>query len=106
MRLNHKDLSLIGGFEGTMTANETGPLVREAIYFAYPWLQPFARYEVLSSNLANKDQERIIAGASILARANVRVTVEGRIYTKNDPSVVANGGKNDDDRLLARCTAF
>jgi hypothetical protein len=31
------------------------------------------------------------------------VTVEGRVYTTNDPAVAAAGGsKNDDDRILAR----
>ncbi|MDO8738867.1 hypothetical protein [Candidatus Deferrimicrobium sp.] len=106
VRLNYKDLSLIGGFArgDNDGANEIQDhWFGEAIYFAYPWLQPFVRYETLSSNLANKDQARIIAGASILARANVKVTVEGRVYTKNDPAVAAAGGsKNDDDRILAR----
>ncbi|MDP1890844.1 MAG: hypothetical protein Q8K55_08105 [Gemmatimonadaceae bacterium] len=106
VRLNYKDLSLTGGFargddDGTDEIQDHW--FGEAIYYAYPWLQPFARYEILSSNLADKDQARIIAGASILARANVKVTVEGRVYTKNDPAEAkAGGSKNDDDRILAR----
>jgi hypothetical protein len=106
VRLNYKDLSLIGGFArgDNDGANEIQDhWFGEAIYFAYPWLQPFARYEVLSSSLADQDQARIIAGASILARANVRVTVEGRVYTTNDPAEAkAGGSRNDDDRILAR----
>jgi hypothetical protein len=106
VRLNYKDLSLIGGFArgDNDGANEIQDhWFGEVIYFAYPWLQPFARYEVLSSSLADQDQARIIAGASILARANVRVTVEGRVYTTNDPAEAkAGGSRNDDDRILAR----
>ena len=105
VRLNYKDLSLTGGIArgDSNTNNEIQDhWFGEAIYFAYPWLQPFVRYESFSSDLADKDQERIIAGTSLLARTNVRVTVEGRIYTKNDPAVAAGGSKNDDDRILAR----
>ena len=106
VRLNYKDLSLTGGFargDNDGTNEKQDHWFGEAIYFAYPWLQPFVRYEILSSDLANKDQARIVLGSAILARANVKVTVEGRVYTKNDPAVaMANGSKNDDDRILAR----
>lgn len=106
VRLNYKDLSLTGGFargDNDGTNEKQDHWFGEAIYFAYPWLQPFVRYEILSSDLANKDQARIVVGSAILARANVKVTVEGRVYTKNDPAVaMANGSKNDDDRILAR----
>lgn len=106
VRLNYKDLSLIGGFVrgDNNTKDETQDhWFGEAVYFAYPWLQPFVRYEELSSDLADKDTARVIAGMSVLARANVRVTVEGRIYTKNDPALAkADGSRNDDDRILAR----
>jgi hypothetical protein len=106
VRLNYKDLTLTSGFirgENDTTVEKKDLWFGELIYFAYPWLQPFVRYEHLSSDLADKDQGRIIAGSAILARANVRVTVEGRFYTKNDPAVAkAGGSKNDDDRIVAR----
>jgi hypothetical protein len=104
-RLNHKDFSLSGGYitgDNDSTAEKKKILFGELAYFAFPWLQPFARYEHLSSDLANADKTRIIAGSAILVRANVRATVEGRFYTKNDPKVAAGGGRNDDDRIVAR----
>jgi hypothetical protein len=106
VRLNYKDLTLTSGFirgENDTTVEKQDIWFGELLYFAYPWLQPFVLYEHLSSDKADKDQARIIVGTSILARANVRVTVEGRFYTKNDPAVAAAGGsKNDDDRIVAR----
>lgn len=106
VHLNYKDLTLAGGFargDNDTAAERQDIWFGEVIYFAYPWLQPFVRYELLSSDKADKDQARIIAGSAILARANVRVTVEGRFYTKNDPAVAkAGGSKNDDDRIVAR----
>lgn len=106
VRLNYKDLTLTGGFargDNDTAVEKQDIWFGELIYFAYPWLQPFVLYEHLSSDKADKDQARIITGAAILARANVRVTVEGRFYTKNDPAVAkAGGSKNDDDRIVAR----
>ncbi len=106
VQLNYKDLTVAGGFargDNDTTAERQDIWFGELIYFAYPWLQPFVKYEHLSSDKADKDQERIIVGSAILARANVRVTVEGRFYTKNDPAVATAGGsKNDDDRIVAR----
>jgi hypothetical protein len=106
VHLNYKDLTLAGGFargDNDTAVEKQDIWFGELIYFAYPWLQPFVRYEHLSSDKADKDQARIIAGSAILARANVRVTVEGRFYTKNDPAVATAGGsKNDDDRIVAR----
>ena len=106
VRLNYKDLTLTSGFirgENDTTVEKQDIWFGELLYFAYPWLQPFVLYEHLSSDKANKDQARIIAGTSILDRANVRVTVEGRFDTKNDPAVATAGGsKNDDDRIVAR----
>jgi hypothetical protein len=104
-RLNYKDVSLSAGYitgDDDSTADKKKIFFGEVVYFAFPWLQPFARFERLSSDLANADKARIIAGSAILARANVRVTVEGRFFTKNEPKVAAGGDKNDDDRIIAR----
>jgi hypothetical protein len=62
----------------------------EVLYFAYPWLIPFARYEGLDLDLPpglpgldpQQDAERIIAGAKAMIRPNVSFTLEGAHYTK------------------------
>ena len=61
----------------------------EVLYFAYPWLIPFARYEALDLDLPPgipgldpaQDAERIVAGAKAMIRPNVSFTLEGAHYT-------------------------
>lgn len=104
-RLNYKDLSVALGFiTGDNDAmNEKKDIwFAEAEYFVLPWLQPYLRYENLSSDLSNGDKSRLVVGAACLARANVKFNVEGRFYTKNDPIEAATGDKNDEDRVVVR----
>jgi len=62
----------------------------EVLGFAYPWLIPYARYEVLELDMpvgvpgiaAEQDIERIVAGAKMLIRPNVACIVEGAYYTR------------------------
>lgn len=61
----------------------------EVLYFAYPWLIPYARYEGLDLDLPTgvpgldpeQDIERIIAGAKAMIRPNVSFTLEAAHYT-------------------------
>lgn len=62
----------------------------EVLYFAYPWLIPFARYEALDLDLPagvpgldpDQDAARLIVGAKALLRPNVSFTLEGAHYTE------------------------
>ena len=75
----------------------------EAEYFVLPWMVPYLRYESLSAkNIDNGDHERFVLGSALLLRANIRVNVEGRIYTKNEPSEAAGGEIKDDDQIAFR----
>lgn len=71
----------------------------EAEYFVYPWLQPYVRYEDLSvDGKDDEDKQRVIAGAGVLARANVKFILEGIFYTRNEPL----DNSNDADRIFLR----
>jgi len=74
----------------------------EAEYFLYPWLQPYIRYENVNSKGNNEDKARFIAGTAILVRANVKLNVEGRIYTKHDSLEAAGGTSSDDNQIALR----
>jgi len=62
----------------------------ELLYFAYPWLIPYVRYEALDLDLPtevpglvpDQDMARVIAGAKALIRPNVSFTLEGAYYTE------------------------
>jgi len=62
----------------------------EVLYFAYPWLIPFARYEALDLDLPTdvpglnpeQDMARVVAGAKAMIRPNVSFTLEGAHYTE------------------------
>lgn len=62
----------------------------EALYFAYPWLIPFARYEALDLDLPaglpavrpDQDMARVVAGAKAMLRPNVSFTVEAAYFTE------------------------
>jgi len=105
VRLNHKDLSVALGFitgDNEAMKMKKDVWFAEAEYFVLPWLQPYMRYENLSSDAANGDKSRFVAGTVLLARANVKFNLEGRFYTKNDPIEAAGGNKNDEDRFVVR----
>jgi hypothetical protein len=58
----------------------------EARYFVLPWVVPFVRYELVDvTNASGLDKNRIVAGVTMLAVANIRINVEGRYYFKNEP---------------------
>ena len=106
VRLNYKNLSLAGGY---INGNNDQPDEKkdiwfaEAEYFVYPWMVPYLRYENLSvKNVDNKDQGRFIVGSTMLLRANIRVNLEGRIYTTNEVTEAAGGEKKDDDQMAFR----
>ena len=64
---------------------------------------PYLRYENLCvKNVNNGDQARFIVGATMLIRTNIRVNVEGRIYTKNEPQEATGGEIKDDDQIAFR----
>jgi hypothetical protein len=102
-RLNYKDLSLGGGYireKADVTDTTKNIWFVEGTYFVFPWLIPYARYEVLTAdNAGDQDKARIIGGTAVLLRANIRLNVEYRYFTKNQPREAAGGGTHDDDRL-------
>jgi hypothetical protein len=103
VRLNYKNVSLAGGYingNNKQTDEKKDIWFAEAEYFVFPWMVPYLRYENLSvTNVDNKDQARFIVGSTILLRANIRVNVEGRIYTTNEPTEAGGGDKKDDDQV-------
>jgi len=58
----------------------------EAQYFVYPWLVPYARFELVNAtNAPNLNQDRVILGVTALVVANVRLNFEGVYYFQNQP---------------------
>ena len=103
VRIDYADLSLTGGYiKGN---NHQSGIIEEiwfagGQYFVFPWLVPYLRFEGLrEKNPADGDQARFIVGSALLVRANVRVNLEGRIYTENDPAEAAGGRVRDDDQI-------
>lgn len=75
-------------------------------YFVYPWLLPTLRYERESfANVpaafkySNTTPERFVPNLNILIRANVRLSLEGVIYTKR--RIFTNGSTNDHNAFVA-----
>jgi hypothetical protein len=64
----------------------------EALGFVYPWLIPYARYEVLELDVPSgvpglapeQDIERIIVGSKLMIRPNVSCTVEYAHYLEGE----------------------
>ncbi|MFZ0484427.1 MAG: hypothetical protein WAL93_13650 [Desulfobacterales bacterium] len=106
VRLNYKNISLAGGYingNNDQTDEEKDIWFAETEYFVYPWMVPYLRYENLSvKNVDNKDQARFIVGSTMLLRANIRVNLEGRIYTTKEVAEAAGGEKKDDDQMAFR----
>ena len=105
VRVNYKDFSVAGGYI-TGENHESGVSkdiwFTEGYYFVFPWMVPYARYE--SMNVRHPapgqgNQARLILGSAMLLRANVRVNIEGRIYTTNKPAEINGGNKKDDDQI-------
>jgi hypothetical protein len=107
IRLNYKDLSVAGGYiigDDDSTDTDQDLWFAEAEYWLYPWVVTYARYEALSvDGASDEDLARFIPGAAFLIRANIKLIVEGRFYTTNEPAQEA-GGKNDDDRVVFQLT--
>ncbi len=103
VRVNYKDFSLAGGYihgSNDQTEENKNIWFGEGYYFLFPWMVPYLRYENLTvTNVDNMDQARIIVGAAMLLRANIKVNVEGEFYTKNEPIEVAGGEKKDADQI-------
>lgn len=95
-----RDLTLGFVYSWGEDDNPYGPLARgrfearawhaEALWFAYPWLVPYARYEVLERDLPGpvpgvpsaQDISRWLVGAKVMIRPNVSCVVEAASYTK------------------------
>jgi hypothetical protein len=104
-RWNYKDFALKLGWaiaDNDLPNMDISVWTAEAEYFVLPWLQPYFRYENLSSDENNNDVARIACGAAILARANIKFNLEGRFYTDNEPKEAAGDNKNVDDRVFVR----
>jgi len=103
VRVNYKDVSLAGGYihgSNDQTEENKNIWFGEGYYFLFPWMVPYLRYENLAvTNVDNMDQARIIVGAAMLLRANIKVNVEGVFYTKNEPLEAAGGEKKDADQI-------
>jgi hypothetical protein len=107
VRVSYKDLQVGSGY---ITGKNDDPAAMEkkniwfaeAEYFVYPWLQPYLRYELLTSNVANGDKSRFIVGAALLARANVKFNLEGKMFTKNEPVETETGSKHREDQVVVR----
>lgn len=107
VRVSYKDLQVGSGY---ITGKNDDPAAMEkkniwfaeVEYFVYPWLQPYVRYEQLTSDIANGDKTRYIVGAALLARANVKFNLEGKMFTKNEPSETSTGSKHREDQVVVR----
>ncbi|MGA2402428.1 MAG: hypothetical protein ABSG91_12110 [Syntrophobacteraceae bacterium] len=89
---NDSILSTIFGSSPAVNLSMFPSLINENIYtvdlryFLYPWLVPYARYEIVEvTNTSGLDKNRVVLGVTALAIANVRVNLEGRYYFQNQP---------------------
>ena len=106
-RWKYMNLSLAAGWAKahSKSANEDtdkNVLFAEAYYFVFPWLQPYARYEVFSTDVTSGDQTRLVVGAAVLARANIKLNLEAMFYTKNEPATAAGMDSDVDNRVFLR----
>lgn len=99
-QLQRGDWSLAAAYSWGQDDNPYGPLARgrfearawhaEALWFAYPWLIPYARYEVLERDLPagvpgiflDQDISRWLVGAKLMVRPNVSCVVEAASYSE------------------------
>lgn len=99
---------------GTLTSDEadTNSWFVEGSYFLYPWLVPTVRYEMVSYDLPDlaglqqeQDKAQVVLSLKALIRANVTLTVEGRLSTKHEKYTEDGNNateKNDDDLVALR----
>jgi hypothetical protein len=107
VRVSYKDLQVGSGY---ITGKNDDPAAMEkkniwfaeAEYFVYPWLQPYVRYEQVTSDVSNEGKNRFIVGTALLARANVKFNLEGKMFTKNEPSETSTGSKHREDQVVLR----
>jgi hypothetical protein len=85
--------------EPTTTSTTKNLWFVEGQYFVFPWMIPYARYESLTVDTPDQDQARIIGGLAFLLRANIKLSVEYRYYTTNQPREAASQGTHADDLL-------
>jgi hypothetical protein len=58
----------------------------DAQYFLFPWMVPFARFELVDvTNASGLNKSRIVMGVSMLVVGNVKINLEGRYYFQNQP---------------------
>lgn len=105
-RWNFKDLVLAVGYvkeDNDIAPNSDENVVFvEAEYFFFPWMQSYARYERLDADPVNSDLARLVIGAALLARANVKVNLEGMFFTDNEPREILGLDKDVDNRVFLR----
>jgi hypothetical protein len=103
VRVNYKDFSLAGGYivgKNKETDEDKYIGFAEGQYFVYPWMIPYLRYENEKvKNFSGEDQARFIMGVALVPRANIKVNLEGKFYTKNEPIMEEGGEKNNDDQI-------
>jgi len=109
VRVSYKDLQVGVGYitgknndPATPEPEKKNVWFAEAEYFVFPWMQPYLRYEQVTSNVSNEGKSRLVAGVGLLARANVKFTLEGTTYTKNEPAEASTGNKHLEDQVVVR----
>jgi hypothetical protein len=112
-RVSYKDLQVGVGYitgknddlTATSEAEKKNVWFAEAEYFVFPWMQPYVRYEQVTSNIHDTehgDKSRFIVGTALLARANVKFNLEGKMFTKNEPAETGTGSKHREDQVVLR----
>lgn len=120
------DFGLAGGFiwgnhsdpYGTFSDEDvdTTEWFAEGYWFAYPWLVLSARYESLSIDVPDglflnsagenigQDVARVVPSVTVLALANIKFILEGRIHIVNErrEDLAPSVDKDDDDRIYLR----
>lgn len=105
VRVNYQNFSVAAGYitgDNHETHEKKDIWFAEGYYFVFPWMIPYARYENMTVEHPvpqDGDLARFILGTAMLVRANVRVNLEGRIYTKNDAAKPVGGQVKDDDQI-------
>jgi hypothetical protein len=110
VRVSYKDLQVGGGYisgknDDPSAMEKKNILFVEAEYFVFPWMQPYVRYEQVTSNLHDAehgDKNRFVVGTALLARANVKFNLEGKMFTKNEPVETSTGSKHREDQVVVR----
>ena len=105
VRASYKDFQVGSGYitgKNDETTEKKNIWFVEGEYFVFPWMQPYVRYEQMTSNLPDGDKSRFVVGTALLARANVKFNVEGKMFTKNQPAEAGTGNKHGEDQVVVR----